>query len=235
MKITVVIPTLLKADKEAFQYSLDQYDSSDLVKRIVIIDNTESKDFKKQYRITGKFAVLKNPGNSGACCNAGMKLVDTEYYLQVNDDVICHKNVLRDCLCVMDLYFKIGLLQVETIDNQPLLEYVSTIHDRYQPSIHDRYPPSFLYEISSERMGWFQFGRTCTWRDIPAELKNFGGDDLVLLRIKSLGLEVAKIISYHISHMKATTVNSLGGLQEEHRAEEEIYKSIEKSFNENPR
>ena len=57
--ITVVIPTILKTTHEVFQYTLNQLSSLSNVKRIIIIiiDNTENKDFDKQYTLNDTICV----------------------------------------------------------------------------------------------------------------------------------------------------------------------------------
>lgn len=203
--ITVVIPTILKTSKEVFQYTLDQLNDSDLVDKIIIIDNTENKDFDKQYPVTVKTLVLKTPGNLGASYNSGMAHCQTKYYLLLNDDVLCHKRVLDDCYNVMESDEGIGLLQMRTVNYQPLAEYLSAFVNETQPTQYWS-----LVNPRKSMTGWFQFGRKCDWIDIPKELKFFFGDDLLLMNMEYKGLKVVQVASSHISHMMSTSVNALG-------------------------
>lgn len=221
--ITVVIPTMLKTSKEVFQYTLDQFYSSDLVKKIVIIDNTDDKDFDKQYTITEKVMVLKAPGNLGPSYNPGMAFCDTKYYLLINDDILCHKSVLDDCYNTMESDEGIGLLQMRTINHQPLNEYIAAFN-QVQPTCY----LSLSYPRGS-MTGWFQFGRKRDWFDTPSELKFFFGDDLLLMNMSYKGLKVVQIVSSYVSHMLSMTVRSIG-IQGEINKERALFDNIIKKM-----
>ena len=228
--ITIVIPTLLKTDKVIFQFSLDQYCQNEHVEKIIIIDNTTEDRFNKEYNTPQqlpKVCVLNPSDNLGASCNAGMELCDTKYYLLLNDDLICTSEVIDHCFEIIEAHPVIGLLQMATINHQPFNIYLERSNSFKFIAIPKFFIPT---NPGSTMSGWFQFGRTELWEPIPADLKNFGGDDLNLLRIKKMGYKVAIVTSVYISHMKATTVNALGGLHKEHLEQAEIYRNIAKGI-----
>ncbi len=197
--ISVVIPTMLLAPRDIFSYTLEQLNSNDLVKEIIIIDNTRDKDFDKQYSVTPKTRILKLPGNQGASYNAGMKECKTEYYLLINDDVACRSSIIDSCFDIMEHDKEIGLLQIDTMVSKPLNVYLETIGE-----------PQTRYMLPSNpracMTGWFQFGRTEDWIEIPKELRYFYGDDLLLEIMKHKKKKVARIVSDKVSHMVSSTV-----------------------------
>lgn len=199
--ITVVIPTMLLCPLDIFEYSLTQFNNNDFVKEIVIIDNTESKEFDKVFHTTDKMNVLKFPGNQGASYNIGMQFKNTKYYLLVNDDVACRSSILNNCVEIMETHTNIGLLQINTIENQPLPIYINSYENKILEFIFPDNPRNCM-------TGWFQFGRFEDWIDIPIELKYFYGDDLMLENIKHKQKHVARIISDHISHITSSTMNT---------------------------
>jgi len=197
--ITVVIPTMLMCPKDIFEYTL--------VKNIIIIDNTEDKDFNKHFTLTNKIQHLKLPGNQGATYNPGMELCCTDYYLLLNDDVACRSRILDNCFRIMELDKSIGLIQINTKRMQPLGEYV-------QDAPEDEGIKVFFPDNPSQCMtGWFQFGRTEDWEPIPNELKYFYGDNLLLAHMAFKGKKVARIVSDHVSHMESSTVNKIVPVQ----------------------
>ena len=218
--ITVVIPTMLMCPKDIFNYTLNQLEQSDLVKSIIIIDNTEDKDFDKHFALTSKIQHLKLPGNQGATYNPGMKLCCTDYYLLLNDDVACRSSILDNCFRIMELDKNIGLIQVNTKRMQPLDEYIQDTGEDDKISV-------FFPDNPSQCMtGWFQFGRTEDWEPIPNELKFFYGDNLLLAHMALNGRKVARIVSDHVSHMESSTVNKMVPVQSALKEEGVLFNKI---------
>lgn len=218
--ITVVIPTMLLCPKDVFEYTLNQLEQSKLVKNIIIIDNTETKDFDKNFALTSKIKVLKLPGNQGATYNPGMELCDTDYYLLLNDDVACRSSILDVCFYMMETDKDIGLIQINTKVMQPLDEYIDSVGKT----------DNIEYVLPNNprlcMTGWFQFGRTEDWEPIPKELKYFYGDDLMLVHMMRKKRKVARIISDHVSHMESSTVNKMIPVSDMLRSEGMIFNQI---------
>lgn len=222
--ITVVIPTMLLGPKDIFEYTLNQLGQCELVKNIIIIDNTETKEFDKEFAITNKIKHLKSPGNQGATYNPGMELCDTDYYLLLNDDVACRSNILYNCFKIMELYKDIGLIQINTKIMEPLEEYIKSEPDSDQIKIFFPNNPRMCMT------GWFQFGREEDWEPIPKELKYFYGDDLLLVHMMRKNRKVARIISDYVSHMESSTVNQMIPVPELLREEGIIFNKIVKEL-----
>ena len=223
--VCVVIPTLLKCPKDVFAYSLEQYESSVHVKKIIIIDNTEQKDFEKEYKVTSKMVILKDKGNQGACCNSGMNFCDSKYYLIVNDDVLCHQFVLNDCVNAMDFDQHIGLIQMNTHNHEPLSVYKKHYEQK-------KYIEPNFYTVPNPMQcmtGWFQFGRKSDWIDIPTELRYFYGDNLIVDNMKHKNLKVVRMMSSHVSHMMSSTVHSIN-VQNKMHDELQIYNNIKQTI-----
>jgi len=220
--ITVVIPTMLRCPLDVFKYTLEQLNSNDFIRKIVIIDNTEDKSFDKFFSPTEKFVILKQPGNQGASYNSGMKICETKYYLLINDDVACRSNIINSCFEIMEKDSDIGLLQIETAIYQPLNVYISLESNKETSYIFPVNPRSCM-------TGWFQFGRTEDWVDIPKELKYFYGDDLLLEIMRYKKRKVARINSDHISHIQCSTSHSVippRTIHEEGKIYREVLKRI---------
>ncbi len=220
--ITVVIPTMLLCPKDMFKYTLDQLNSNDLIKKIIIIDNTDDKSFDKFYKPTIKTYILRMIGNQGATYNSGMELCKTEYYLLINDDVACRSSIIDSCFDIMEQDENIGLLQIETGVCEPLQYYINTFKNKETQYIFPTNPRSCM-------TGWFQFGRTKEWVPIPKELKYFYGDDLMLDIMRFNNKKVARIVSDHISHMVSSTVRTVvptNSINEEKPIYHEILKRI---------
>lgn len=218
--ITVVIPTMLLCPKDVFEYTLDQLEQCELVKSIIIIDNTETKEFDKNFTITNKIKHLKLPGNQGATYNPGMELCDTEYYLLINDDVACRSSILYNCFCVMELDNNVGLIQINTKRMEPLNEYIQSAGNKNEVNIV--YPQNPRICMT----GWFQFGRKEDWEPIPKELKYFYGDDLLLVHMMRKGRKVARIVSDYVSHMESSTVSKIVPVQTSLKEEGIIFNQI---------
>lgn len=229
--VTVVIPTILMCPKDIFNYTLTEFTNCEVVKEIIIIDNTDNKDFDKTYQVTPKMKILKSEVNEGARVNKGMELVSTEYYIVINDDVACRGRILLGCFGIMEQDPEIGLIQAETKVNQPLAEYINA------PLTDTQYilPPNPRACMT----GWFQFGRTAEWEDISTRLKYFYGDDLILDRMRLTKRKVARLVSDHVSHFMSSSIHHTNQLATSHDAihrEGVIYRELlaelEKRINE---
>jgi glycosyltransferase involved in cell wall biosynthesis len=205
-EFTVIIPTLLKSPKEVFEFTLNELQNSDLVKKIVIIDNTEKKEFVNLFKITDKMVIVNKEENLyvNNAWNYGMKLCDTKYYILLNDDVLVGKTIIRDCYNIFENDYKIGVLQVST-GNVPLDNY-KDISKKYDLRPNDVTQYYVLEKFAM--MGWFICGRTENWIDIPKDLKYFFGDNLIYMNCECKKLNIARVISRCIIHFTSTTVTA---------------------------
>jgi len=200
--LTVIIPTLAKAPKEWLDYTVNQLSSNDLVKNIIIIDNTEDKSVAT-YPSAPNVQVVKDQPNLyvNAAWNYGMSLCDTEYYLLLNDDILCHKTVLDDCYNVLENDPQIHLLQIAT-NNIPMDPYVASYKNAPTTSAQ------YFIQKNQTMMGWFLFGRKADWLDIPKDLKYFFGDNIIYINMQLKQYKIAQVVSKHIAHATSTTVNA---------------------------
>lgn len=217
--ITVVIPTLLMAPREVFEYTLNELNSNDLVKEIIIIDNTEDKSFDKVFNVSSKMNILKEPGNQGASCNIGMQLVKTEYYFITNDDVACRSSIINSCFDIMEQDKDIGLIQMNTRIRQQLDSYIESYVQKETEYI-------ILQNPRATMTGWFQFGRKIDWVDI-SELRYFYGDDLILDIMRHNKRKVVRLVSDYVSHIESSTVSKRVPNAFLY-SEEHVYKAIKK-------
>jgi len=229
--VTVVIPTILMCPKEIFNYTLTEFTNCEVVKEIIIIDNTPDKRFDKEYTLTPKIKVVKPETNLGACVNDGMDLITTEYYLITNDDVACRGRIALCCFGIMEQDKEIGLIQVEQKVGQPLADYIKTpLKDTSY-----MFPPNPRACMT----GWFHFGRTEEWEPIPTTLKYFYGDDLILDRMRLNKRKVARLANDHVSHHMSSSVQHRNHTPDTHLAIQtegviyrQLVKDLEKRINE---
>jgi len=227
-QFTVIIPTLLKAPKEVFQYTLNELSINNLVDKIIIIDNSEKKEFRSSFNVTSKMLIIDSEANMppNNCFNYAMKLCNTKYYLLLNDDVLCHQSVISDCYNVFENDAGVGLLEILTY-NFSLAQYLENIK-QYDSNI--AMPATYFERDTPEMTGWFICGRKEHWIDIPQELHMFYGDNYIYTKIINRGLKIMKICSKLISHFTSTTVKALGLYQQGVLEKEgEIFKKIMES------
>lgn len=217
--IDVVIPTILFTDKDIFSYTLRNLNESSVVGKIIIIDNTEGAEFRTQYDevITDKCIVLENRENTfvNPSWNQGMKHVESEHYLILNDDILCHSKILEVCQHVLSTRSEIGLLTVDTLQSESVTSYEKIMQDLLDSNAQFKLDP----RIFRGRVGWFMCGRTKDWVDVPHTLKVFYGDDFIYLINRAMGNKTMTVKPFPIVHFESTTVNS-----------EELFKSILKDI-----
>lgn len=222
-EFTVIIPTLLKSPKEVFQYALDELGANDLVKKIIVVDNTEKKEFRGNYTLSDKVVVIDTEPNMSPnhVFNYCMKMCDTKYYLLLNDDVLLQRTVINDCYNVLESDSGIGLTEILTY-NMELEKYVQSV----VPYTGNGGQTTTYFNKDTQGMtGWFMCGRKEHWVDIPEQLNYFFGDNMIYIETQRKSLKIVKICSKFISHLTSTTVKALDlykkGILE---SEEKIFK-----------
>lgn len=202
--IDVIIPTLLRTDKEVFKYTLDQLNESSVVGKIIIIDNSQTAAFKEQYSecLTDKVDVVELNKNIfvNPSWNLGMQKVESPHYAIINDDIMAHKEAFNIADQVLAQRDNIGLVTFNTHQSVPLSDYSSMVNNldgNYK--ITDKIP-------NNGRIGWFMAGRTCQWIPIPDELLIFFGDDFIYRTLRKR--KYAPVIAdFPIVHFESTTVS----------------------------
>ena len=90
--LTVVIPTILKCNIDAFKISLNEMINAKNISEIIIIDNSEEKSFKTlNFFKSNKINLIDNKENLfvNPSWNYGAKIAQNETLLYINDDIIC--------------------------------------------------------------------------------------------------------------------------------------------------
>ena len=222
--VSVIIPTLLKCNREQFERSLEILSGSSFVKSIIILDNTETGEMSiHPKKLPDKISIFSGANRFvNPAWNYGMEICSTPYYLLLNDDVMVRPETISECCALMDQHPEIGIITYATEDKLPA--------DYFQKAggeILSVHVP--LNQVSG---GWFIFGRREDWTPIPEELKIFCGDnfiyDTIVLRKKK---EIVKVLSNFVVHFTSTTIRALktyetGALAEELATYEKIKKRL---------
>jgi len=196
---TVIMPTLCLV-MDMMLPTLYQFETNSAIKSILVFDNTqgEFKSYSPKVKIYNEENLFVNPA-----WNRGMELCDTEYFLIINDDIVCSSEVVSSCIKILDENKDVGLVTVETknIKNASEIDF----NTYFQKKID----PEFSELDLNFHFGWFFVSRTSLWRPIPNELKIFFGDDLLYDRVRHLKYKIACLKNYEIYHRMSTTVNSI--------------------------
>lgn len=201
--VTIVIPTLWKADKGEFGRTLRNLSACPAVSKIVILDNAKSGS---PFPIPEKVDVLSglnlyvNPA-----WNYGVETSKTKYYLLLNDDCIADASVVESCVQILENYPDYDVVVSKTSEEH---------YDDYISSLEKTDRVEFVnVPISKIFGGWFILGRVEGWKSIPdnSALRIFYGDDYIydqtIFRRKK---KICKLVSGHVSHFASTTCNSEG-------------------------
>lgn len=204
--IDVVIPTMLLTDKNIFSYTLEQMKACDVIRKIIIIDNTDDCSFRKTYHSNlggGKFCVVENGKNVlvNPAWNQGLSLVEAEHYVILNDDVLCHSKIFKICEQKMRDDQDVGILTVDTLQSKNIDFYNNHIKET------EHKPPTFTTNIFRNRVGWFMCGRKSQWVPIPDNIKIFYGDDFIYQLARKNKRKVLSLQSQSIVHFESTSVN----------------------------
>ena len=197
--VTIIMPTLCLA-MDMMLPTLYQFETNSAIKSILIFDNTqgEFKSYSSKVKIYNKENLFVNPA-----WNRGMELCDTEYFLIINDDIVCSSEVINSCIRILDENKDIGLVTVETknVKNVSEIDFSTYFQKKLEPEFSE-------LDINSH-FGWFFIGRTALWKPIPNEFKIFFGDDLIYAWIRHLKHKVVCLKNYEIYHKMSTTANSV--------------------------
>jgi hypothetical protein len=205
--LTIIIPTLLKADKNMFITSLKMLQRSKAVRKIIVINNNKEihseKYFDRKEFIEGAtihFSDGENRYVNGAW-NYGMTLCETDYFLLLNDDCLVRPEILDECVSVLDARKDAGIIIYTTETEIPQTYFMKEVKSEQIITAH--VPLNFCVG------GWFMFGRSESWIPIPEELKIFCGDNFIWeTTILKKHQEILKVLSNYVSHFTSTTVEA---------------------------
>lgn len=201
--ITVIIPTLMMSCNEIFSQTLKALNNCPLVKKIVIIDNSEEALFKNQPSKFDKIEVISYGKNIfvNPAWNEGLRKTNTEFFLILNDDVLLDDSSLFSCYDWATKHPNTGIITVKTIVGDSICDFQKELEKEKRNSL------TVSNEIPNGRAGWFMFGRTRYWKEIPPSLKIFYGDDFIYYNFKAQGFQNCLISSGTlIFHDQSATV-----------------------------
>lgn len=205
--IQIVIPTMCLCPKEIFSYTLKQIDLSKHVDKVIIVDNTIDKKFRKEYQVGEKFEVIEEGKNIyvNPAWNLGLEKVTSDNYMILNDDIAVHKYIFDKLDNIMNTMNDVGLCTVRTTENMTLKDYEEKMNE-----ICENNPPN---EFNSKMLnpqniqGWLMVGRKKDWTPIPKELRIWYGDNLIYSRCKKSGKRILNLSSCFVNHITSSTVS----------------------------
>lgn len=219
MKLTIIIPTLCKS-KDILKRTVEKLSNNNSVQRILIFDNTlgEVKTFLSE---NDKVRIYQSENlYVNAAWNFGVNLAETDYYLLLNDDVICDNKLISECISILDKNENIGLVTVETENIESLEKHLysnyTTPENEIEYTIHTK------DNIRPKLNGWFLMGRKADWSSIPESLKIFFGDNFIYINCINKNKSIAYATNRKIFHVESTTVKELNLIEDGTLNQEEI-------------
>jgi len=218
LMISIVIPTMMEVNRDIFYYTIKQATKSDIVDRIIIIDNSTHR-FSREIPLKSTKIIVRSMTKNifvNPSWNIGVSLSTSDNVLIMNDDILCHKEVYRQVNEVMR-YENMGLCSVTTKNCNNVKEYLKNIDD-----FNERISTKETFDNqNNNKTGWFFCVKKNLWRDIPEKLLIFYGDDLIYDRVRHMKYLTKNISSCIIGHAGSQTVNKNVNIQniliEEHR------------------
>jgi GT2 family glycosyltransferase len=212
MLCTVIIPTLEMA-LPITDHLIDEIEkNSSSVSKVLIINNREIDSFTERYKGKNKVSVIHDLPNLyvNAAWNYGMTLVDSKYYLLLNDDLLFKGKIIDDIVSLLETKDDLNLFTIETVR---LFLGVAPNYKQIMSSFENEPYNTFKYErrkYPEMRQGWFMLARTKTWESI--DTIKFGpvmhGDDVIHQRNQENYGDLSLVTSNVLYHCESTTVNT---------------------------
>lgn len=226
--ISIVMPTMMRVDKDIIYYSIKHAIDSEVVDRITVIDNSTG-GFSKTILIKSNKLIVRTMEKNicvNPAWNIGVSLSTSENVLIMNDDILCHKEVYRQVNEVMG-YENMGLCSVQTNNSRSIQSYLKNIDDfDTKISIEDTFDKSQL----NNKTGWFFCVKKKLWKDIPKKLLFFYGDDLIYDRMRNMKYLTKNISSCKVGHIGSHTVNKNKNIKDIIVKEHQIYKRVKSDY-----
>ena len=224
--IDVVIPTMMAISTEALEYSIAQAYLSGVVNQIIIIDNSGSRKFKKEFGeniVNTRVLSMSENIFVNASWNLGVSKCTQDSILIMNDDIFANQIVYRE----VDKTMKdedVGICSVDTINCNKEETYTELLADFSEET---EYNNTFGLKANN-KTGWFFCVKKNLWKNIPEEMKCWYGDDLTFMRVRKKGYKVKNITSCKIGHMNSATTNRFRNFHIITDADTEFYKKLKK-------
>ena len=203
-KISVIIPTLLK-NILVLQQLITIMDADSSVSEIILINNTT----KGSYLVGDKLKVYTPKENLyvNQSWNVGVSLIENEFFLIINDDILPPKN-----FCTQVLNTKIlenentGLVG---LDNMYIQSFGTDIKELEVPTQNSNIYINPMNKIlGTGNWGSAFFGKKSKWFDIPSDLKIIFGDNYILQKNIEAHKTNYKISGLKLNHMHSLTSSS---------------------------
>jgi len=177
--VTVIIPTMNCCRYDIFHYTISELMASGDVRQIVVIDNSEHFDLVPQLRHyeCPKLVVHVPTKNMGVnrSWNWGVENTHTKYYLLMNDDILCHRDVIAGTIDWMEKHPNWGVATVTHVD---------CTRDQLTQDVIEEYESNILTRTKPEdcigHCGAYIFGRKERWKPIPQMFQITNGDDYIV-------------------------------------------------------
>ena len=198
-KVTVIIPTLMRSF--TFDVLLEMLERSPSVKEVIVIDNSPGKSFD---HITTKIKAIQEPVDMfvNPAWNEGVRRCHTDYYLLMNDDVICDDNPIRLCAEMLEDD------SVDVVISRTQEDSIGEYMGRFVSDDVEFIKSPFDKQLLS---GCFIMGRKQDWVPIPETIKVFYGDNWIFDQaVFRRGKRIALLYSDFICHYRSTTIKAEG-------------------------
>jgi beta-1,4-mannosyl-glycoprotein beta-1,4-N-acetylglucosaminyltransferase len=228
--VHVVIPTMLQCDIEMFKNNIIKLLQCNIIKEICIIDNSNTTTFNEiitsineQYD-TNKIRIISNDNNIGVnpAWNEGMKYNNSEFYLLLNDDIDFDIQILYDSINIMNKHDKVDVVAIpekNIITKSEDIQYNIYKPDEFTFTEKDGKSYKFTW-------GWFIFGRSYQWKDIPYDLIYFFGDNVIYDYIEKRHNFYAIIKNRFVNHQVSKTISTFNNKNELYDIDRKQYDKI---------
>lgn len=197
--LSVIIPTLWKADEAYFKHNLSVLESNPNVLEVLIHDNDPTSRFNFDWIHYPKVRVIEDCNRYvNPAWEHSVKQAKGEFFLLLNDD------------CLIDHLILDSTITVLTEDNSVGLVVFNTGNDDIR-DFYNIYIEAVKYVTHTQRGNyfWYAAGRVNEFPNIPEGLNIFYGDDWIRLKCRESGKRMVQVISSSVSHALSQTVNSL--------------------------
>jgi GT2 family glycosyltransferase len=186
--------------------------NSEATSKVLIINNRELDSFTQRYKKQSKVKVINDLPNLfvNAAWNYGMTMVDTKYYLLLNDDLLFHGKIIDQIVNILDENENLNLFTIQTVR---LFLGVAPNYKQIMSSFQNEPLHPIKYEIRNYpemRQGWFMLARTNSWE--PIDTVKFGpvmhGDDVIHEKNQKNHNGFGLVTSNSLYHCESTTVNT---------------------------
>jgi len=212
MDCTVIIPTLEMALPATDLIVQELVHNSENVKKIIFINNRKEPTLAARYSDFSKIVFLDNLPNLivNPAWNYGMNLVETKYYILLNDDLIVSGKLIDEIIKLHESNDSFNLTTINTHrifgmtpDN---LANAKKEFSQSKLSIPLKYKKVHYPDY---RQGWFMLGKTAEWTPIyiPACGVLMNGDDWIYQRnLEKFGAAIF-IENNYLWHFESTSSN----------------------------